>query len=210
VGYNDSTVEEQVATRGGLFCFAEDQRKGTLEKETQRAFSLAFFIATQKGVSTMTQKRSFSTLSDEQTLAWYQHHVQVLHGYALALALKAGLSAAEAATFWCESHWHGDQASLQPQATPQLLEQQAKQIAEVLALTHGEEHVHVEQQGDTWLVEVTIGDREPLERYGASLEIHTQWIAEQVRLVCEPKGIRCSVWLDQVTQSLHLSLQAGH
>lgn len=171
---------------------------------------LVFFITLKKEVFTMTQKRSFITLSDEQIFAWYQHHVQVLHGYALALALKAGLSPAEAAKFWCESHWHGGRASLQPQATLQLLEQQTRQIAEVLALTHGEEHVHVEQQGDTWLVEVTIGDREPLERYGASLEIHTQWIAEQLRPVCEPKGIRCSVWLDQATQSLHLSLQAGH
>src|SRR5258708_4714707 len=124
VGYNSSTVEEQVATRGGLFCFAEDQRKGTLEKETQRAFSLVFFIATQKGVSIMTQKRSFITLSDEQSLAWYQHHVQVLHGYALALALKAGLSSAEAARLW--ENWHGGRASQPSQATLQMVEQQAK------------------------------------------------------------------------------------
>ena len=158
----------------------------------------------------MTQKRPFITLSDEQTLVWYQHHVQVLHGYALALALKAGLSPAEAAKFWCESHWHGGHASLQPSATLQLLEQQARQIAEVLALTHGEEHVHAEQQGDAWRVEITMIDREPLERYGASLEIHAQWIAEQLRHVCEPKGMLCSVWLDQETQSLHLSLQIGH
>ncbi len=156
----------------------------------------------------MTQKRSFITLSDEQTIAWYQHHVQVLHGYALALALKAGLSPAEAATAFVEP-WHGGRASLPSQATLQILEQQARQIAEVLALTHGEEHVQVEHQGDTWRVEVTMVDREPLERYGASLEIYTQWVAEQLRHVCEPKGLRCSVWLDQETQSLHLSLQIG-
>ncbi len=157
----------------------------------------------------MTRKHSFVTLSDEQTLAWYQHHVQVLHGYALALALKAGLSPAETARVFVEP-WHAGLASLPSEATVQILEQQARQTAEILALTHGEERVHVERQGDTWLVEVTIADREPLERYGASLEIHTQWVAEQLRLVCEPKGIRCSVWLDQETQSLHLSLQAGH
>lgn len=157
----------------------------------------------------MSQKRSFIMLSDEQTLAWYQHHVQVLHGYALALALKAGLSPAEAARVFVKP-WHAGLASLPSQATVQILEQQARQTAEILALTHGEEHIHVEHRDDTWLVEVTIGDREPLERYGASLEIHTLWIAEQLRLICEPKGIRCSVWLDQATQSLHLSLQAGH
>ena len=156
----------------------------------------------------MTQKRSFITLSDEQIFAWYQHHVQVLHGYALALAHKAGLSPAEAARLW--ENWHGGRASQQSQATLQIVEQQAKQIAEVLALTHGEEHVHIEHQGDTWWVEVTGLDREPFERYGASLEIHTQWVAEQLRLVCEPKGICCSAWLDQETQSLHLSLQVGH
>ncbi len=155
----------------------------------------------------MTQKHSLITLSDEQTIAWYQHQVQVLQGYALALALKAGLSPVEAAKFWCESHWHAGLASLPSHATLQILEQQARQIAEVLALTHGEEHVHVERQDDTWTVEVTVVDREPLERYGASIEVHTQWIAEQLRHVCEPKDILCSVWLDQETQSLHLSLQ---
>ncbi len=29
----------------------------------------------------MSQKHSFITLSNEQTLAWYQHHVQVLQGF---------------------------------------------------------------------------------------------------------------------------------
>lgn len=156
----------------------------------------------------MTQKRSFITLSNEQTIAWYQQHVMVLHGYALALALKAGLSPAEAATVFVEP-WHSGRASLPSQATTQILEQQARQIAEILALTHGEEHVYVEQQDDTWWVGVTIVDREPLECYGVSLEIHTQWVAEQLRQVCEPKGMLCSVWLDQDTQSIHLSLQGG-
>jgi hypothetical protein len=154
----------------------------------------------------MTQKRSFITLSDEQRLAWYQQLVQALHGYTLALALKAGFSPAEAARLW--ENWHGGRASQPAQATLQMGEQQAEQIAEVFALTHGEEHIHIEQQDETWLVEVTIADREPLERYGTSLEIYTLWVAEQVRLVCEPKGIRCSVWLDQEQPSLHLSLQA--
>lgn len=156
----------------------------------------------------MKEKRSLITLSDEQSIGWYQHHVQVLHGYALALALKAGLSAAEAATAFVEP-WHGGSVPFPSQATPQMLEQQARQIAEVLALTHGEAHVHAERQDDTWKVEVMVVDREPLERYGASLEFHTQWIAEQLRHVCEPKGILCSVWLDAERQALHLTLQKG-
>ncbi|HEY7349287.1 MAG TPA: hypothetical protein VH599_13315 [Ktedonobacterales bacterium] len=151
----------------------------------------------------MKEKRSLITLSDEQTIAWLQHHVQVLHGYALALALKAGLSPAEAAATFVEPG-HGDRADLHPPASLQL---QARQIAEALALTHGAEHVHVQHHDNTWSVQVTVIDREPFERYGASLEMHTQWIAEQVRHVCEPKGIRPSVWLDQETLSLHLSLQ---
>lgn len=53
-------------------------------------------------------------------------------------------------------------------------------------------------------------DRELLERYGASLESHTQWIAEQLRHVCEPKGIRCSARLDSERQTFHLTLQAGY
>lgn len=157
----------------------------------------------------MAQKRSFITLSAEQTLAWYQHHVQVLHGYALALAQKAGLSPEEAAAMFVEPG-HGSQAPLQLQGTLPLLEQQARQIAEALALTHGEKHIHARQQDDTWLVEVTIDDHEPFERYGASLEVHTHWIAEQLRLVCKPKGIRCSVWLEQTPLSLHISLQSTH
>src|SRR5262245_32510547 len=140
----------------------------------------------------MSRKHSFVTLSEEQTLSWYQHLVQAQHGYALALALKAGLSPEEAARLW--ENWHGGTAQAS-QVTLERLERQSEQIAEVFALTHGEEHVHLEQQDETWLVEVTISDREPLERYGASLELYTQWVAEQVRLVCEPKGIRCSVWL---------------
>lgn len=154
----------------------------------------------------MTQKRSFITLSAEQTIAWYQHHVLVLHGYALALALKAGLSPAEAASVFVEP-WHNHRVSLQSQATTQLLEQQARQIAEVSALTYGEEHVHVEQQDDIWLVKVAIPDHEPLERYGTSLEVHTQWVAEQLRQVCEPKGIACLVWLEHDIQYTQLSLQ---
>ena len=157
----------------------------------------------------MQEKRSLITLSDEQSIAWYQHHVQVLHGYALALALKAGLSPAEAATAFVEP-WHGDRAPLHSQATLQLLEQQAAQIGEILALTHGEEHVHAERYDDTWRVEVTVVDRELLERYGASLEHHTQWIAEQLRQVCEPKGILCSVWLDPQRQSFQVCIQIDH
>lgn len=156
----------------------------------------------------MTQKRSFVTLSDEQTLAWYQHHFQVLHGYALALALKAGLSPAEAANVFVEP-WQSGKALLPSQATARVLEQQARQIAEVSALTYGEEHIHVEQQDHAWRVQVTIPDREPLERYGASLELHTQWVAEQLRQVCEPKGILCSVWLENDMQHIQLSLRIG-
>ena len=124
----------------------------------------------------MSEKGSLIRLSNEQIIAWYQEHVQVMHGYALALALKAGLSAAEAARAFVEP-WHVGHASVPTRATVEVLEQQARQIAEVLALTHGEEHVHVEQQDDTWLVGVTIVDSEPFERYGVSLEIHTDWVA---------------------------------
>ncbi len=155
----------------------------------------------------MTEKRSLITLSEEQAIAWYQHHLLVLHGYALTLALKAGLSPAQAAIFFVEP-WHSDRVSIRAQATAQILEQQARQIAEVSALSYGEEHVQLTQQDQNWLVQITIADPEPLERYGASPELHTQWVAEQLRQVCEPKGIRCRVWQDQDRQYIQLSLQA--
>lgn len=154
----------------------------------------------------MTQKRSFITLTAEQSIAWYQHHVMVMHGYALALALKAGLSPAEAARVFVEQGCSGG-GTLRLQATAQVLERQAWQIAEVLALTYGEEYVRVEQEGEVWLVRVEIVDREPFERYGASVELHTQWVAEQLRQICEPKGIVCAVWLDGNVQCTRLSLQ---
>lgn len=155
----------------------------------------------------MDRERSFVTLSQEQTLAWYQHLVQALHGYTLALALKAELSPAEAAKLW--ENWHGSRVMQPSPATFQVVEQQAEQMAEVFALTYGERHVQIEHQNETCLVEVTIPDREPLERYGASLEFYTQWVAEQVRLICEPKKIHCSVRLDPETPALHLAFQVS-
>jgi hypothetical protein len=156
----------------------------------------------------MAQLRSFVTLSAKQTLAWYQHHIQVMHGYALALGLKAGLSPAEMASTFVEP-WLAIPASFPSEATAQRLEQQALQTAEVLALTYGEERVHVERGDDAWAIEVTIADHEALERYGASFELHIQWLAEQLRLVCEPKALRSAVWQDPEKPSLHLSLQLG-
>jgi hypothetical protein len=76
-------------------------------------------------------------------------------------------------------------------------------------LEAAEEHVQLAQQDHNWLVQVTIADAEPLERYGASLELHTQWVAEQLRQVCEPKGILCRVWHDQDKQYIQLSLQSS-
>jgi hypothetical protein len=208
VGYNGSTVEEQVAIKSGLFCFAEDHKRRHAGKGNPACLLLwSSASPLKKGVSTMSRKRSFVTLSEEQTLAWYQHLVQAQHGYTLALALKAGLSPEEAARLW--ENRHGSRTSQPSQATIEIVERQAEQIAEVFALTYGEKYVQIEQQDETWLVEVTIADREPLECYGASLDLYTQWVAEQVRLVCEPKGIRCSVWLDQETPSPHLSLQVS-
>ncbi|MBO0780168.1 MAG: hypothetical protein J2P37_15195 [Ktedonobacteraceae bacterium] len=156
----------------------------------------------------MAQKRSLITLTDEQVIAWHRHHSMVLHGYALTLALKAGLSPAEAAGIFVEP-WKSGRADFPSQVTDQVLEQQARQTAEVSALAYGEEHVEVERQDDTWLVKVVIAHREPLERYGASLERHIQWVAEQLRQVCEPKGIACTIWLDEDRQYMRFSRRAG-
>ncbi len=154
----------------------------------------------------MIPPRSLITLTEEQTIVWYQQHIQVLHGYALALSLKAGLSPAEAATFFV-TLWHEDYASLQSQATPTMLEQQARQIAEVLALTYGDACLALEREGENWLVKVDLALHEPLERYGVSLEYYIQWVAHQLHLVCEAKGILCTVWLEGESQLIRLALQ---
>lgn len=77
-------------------------------------------------------------------------------------------------------------------------------VAEVLALTYREQRVNVERNGEIWLVKAQILDNESLTRYGASLDFHTQWLAEQIRLVCEPKSINCKVWL--IDDILHIQL----
>lgn len=153
----------------------------------------------------MAHKYASVNLSDEQVRAWYQHHIQILHGYALALGLKAGLTPAETARVFVEP-WQANRAALPSDANVYLLGQQAGQVAEILALTYGAERVRFEQQNASWVVAVTILDCEPLERYGVSLEEYTQWVAEQLRLVCEPKGICCSVWLDQATLVVQLTV----
>ena len=154
----------------------------------------------------MSENPPIVTLPPDQMIAWYQHHVQVLQGYALALALRAGLSPEEAATVFIDP-WHAAFASLPSSVTPHLLEVQAGQAAEVLALTYGMENVRVYQQEKTWLIEVTDIDPEPCERYGVSLELHSRWIAEQLRPICEAKGIHSSVWLEPERPTLHLSFK---
>jgi len=152
----------------------------------------------------MAQNNTFASFTDKETIEWLRHHMIVMHGYALALAQKAGLSAAEAAQLFVELLLSSN--SLLASTTPQLLEQQAMQNAEVLALTYGEQQVSVERNGEVWLVKARISDKESLERYGTSLDFHALWLAEQLRLVCEPKGINCKVWLVDEMLYIQLSL----
>ena len=50
----------------------------------------------------MSENPPIVTLPPDQMIAWYRHRVQVLQGYALALALRAGLSPEEAATVFID------------------------------------------------------------------------------------------------------------
>ena len=152
----------------------------------------------------MTQDRSFNTFTSEQTLTLLKHFAAIWQGYAFALAQKAGLGPVETARLFVEPYLSS--ASFPSLATEQTLEQQARQIAGTLVLTHEEQSLHIEHQGDVWLLKAIIPDREALERYGVSLEWHTQWLAEQLRLVCEPKGITCAVWLEENAQYIRLSI----
>lgn len=151
----------------------------------------------------MAQNNTFGSFTDNETIEWLRHHMIVMHGYALALAQKAGLNATEAAQLFVEPLLSSISWS---SATPQLLEQQAMQNAAVLALTYGEQQVNVEKNGEVWLVKAQLSDNESLMRYGASLDFHTQWLAEQLRLVCEPKNMSCKVWL--IDDELHIQLSS--
>ena len=152
----------------------------------------------------MAQNTTFASFTDQETIEWLRHHMIVMHGYALALAQKAGLSGAEAAQLFVEPLLAS--ASLLLSTTLQLPEQQAMQNAAVLALTYGEQQVSVERNSEVWLVKAQLSDNEGLTRYGASLDFHTQWLAEQLRLVCEPKSINCKVWL--IDDKLHIQLSS--
>jgi hypothetical protein len=153
----------------------------------------------------MTENNSSTSFTPEEAIEWLRHHVLVMQGYAFALAQKAGLTVGDAAHLFVEpllatpSSW--------PTPTSQVLEQQAIQSATVLALTYGQEQVHREQHDNSWLLKATLTQvhRENLERYGASLEFHTQWLAEQLRLVCEPKNIHSTV--RQTSDGLSISLR---
>ncbi|GCE12453.1 hypothetical protein [Tengunoibacter tsumagoiensis] len=154
----------------------------------------------------MTEQHVSIALTDEQIIAWYQHHTQVWQGYALALALQAGLSPTQAARIFVDPWLMNTTHSIRTQANPQILEQQARQTAEVLSLTYGEDHIHLKSQNENWLITITDIDLEPLERYGVSYKTHIEWIQAQLQLVCEPKGINCSVQMDQKSVSLRFSL----
>jgi hypothetical protein len=169
----------------------------------------AFFVGIHyhypKGVFTMTQEISFDTFTSEQAITWLRHHTAVMHAYAFALAQKANLSPAEAAHLFVDP-WHANMPP-QPPATAETLEQQARQIVMVLALEHGAQSVHIEHPNDTWLIITTLSDPEAMQRYGTPPEFHIQWLYEQLCLVCGPKGIICTAWLNDTTQYIQLSLQ---
>ncbi len=151
-----------------------------------------------------TQNIPVGTLSVEQAVSWLQPHITTWTGYAFALAQKAGLSPEAAARIFMQPVLDEGQTTFQADAAQ--LEQQAKQNATMMALLHGAGNVHLERDGDTWLLKAALGDfRQKLENWGVSLEFFARWLGEQARLIGGPKGIAYSSWLEGDT--LHIQLR---
>jgi hypothetical protein len=146
------------------------------------------------------------TLPPEQALHWLQQHLTTWTGYAFALAQQADLTPEEAAHFFMQPLLTPGQVHLQ--ADEQALERQAKQSAATMILMHGDNNVHLERDGDQWLLRATLTDlKGDLEPWGISLEFFTRWLGEQARLVGLPKGIVYTTWLEEDTLFMRLNCQ---
>jgi len=154
-----------------------------------------------------TQNIPVDILSVKQAVSWLQPHITTWTGYAFALAQKAGLSPEAAARIFMQPVLDEKQTAFQ--ADEVQLEQQAKQNATMMALLHGADNVHLERDGDTWLLKAALGDfKQKLEVWDVSLEFFAGWLGEQARLIGEPKGITYSSWLEGDTLYMQLRLKS--
>jgi hypothetical protein len=151
------------------------------------------------------QQISLAMPSAERAVLWLQPHVATWTAYAFALAQQADLSPEEAARLFMQPMPAGEPQAYQADAA--LLERQARQSAGVMMLMHGSANVHLEREGDTWLLRAVLADmKSSLELWNVSLDFFARWLGEQARLVCLPKGITCTTWLDGDIFSMQLAL----
>lgn len=152
-----------------------------------------------------TQPVPIDTVAAEQMLPWLQHHILAWTGYAFALAQRAGLTPEVAAQIFMSPIIDAGQVTFQADAAS--LEQQAMQNAVIMSAFHGANNVHLERDGDTWLLKIaTAAIKQELELWGVFLDFFALWLGEQARLIGEPKGIVYTSWLEDETLYLQLTL----
>lgn len=155
----------------------------------------------------MSQEVPIEVITLEETVILLQQRLTMFTGYAFALAQKAELTPKEAAQVFMELH-RTEYVTLSSPA--EILEQQAKNSAISMTVSHGSSNVRLERDTDKWLVKVLLTqDRPIIEQWGASLAFLAQWLQEQARLIDEPKGIVYKCWLDEEVLTVQLMLQSN-
>ena len=151
------------------------------------------------------QSISLDVIPAEQGMHVLQAHNVTWTGYAFALAQRANLAPEEAARIFMQAMMPYVSASTSADAA--LLEQQAMQAAEMMALLHGHANVRLERVGETWLLRTTLTElKEGLEVWEVPLEFFARWMGEQARLVGISKGIAYTTWLDVETLHVQVAL----
>lgn len=147
-----------------------------------------------------------AVLPAEQGVHTLQMHHITWTGYAYALAQRANLTPEEAARLFMQAMTPYVVANSSADAA--VLEQQARQAAEMMALLHGHANVLLEQTGEVWSLRTTLTElKEGLAIWGIPLEFFARWMGEQARLVGESKGIDYQTWLDGKTLYMQLALR---
>lgn len=152
-----------------------------------------------------TQPVTIDPVTSEEMLPWLQHHILAWTSYAFALAKLANLTPEAAANLFMQPLSDEERPSFQADAPR--LEQQARQNAVIMSALHGAEHVHLERDGDTWLLQMeTAAFKQELALRGVSLDFFARWLGEQARLIGVPKGIAYTSWLKDELFCLQLTL----
>jgi len=156
---------------------------------------------------TMPEIVPIEAIPTEEALDMLRGQVSLFHGYALALARKAGLPPDEAGQMFFTLL--GDPAlPPRPPAGPEDVERVARAVASFSQVTFPD--TQLQREGNTWTIRSVLTDAKAgLERWGTPLEDFVRWSATVQRLEGEASGgIAWDTWRDGGI--LYQRLNPGH